>query len=73
MTLRDGNGNTLGAGSIPLAANAHQSFVLAAQFPQSAGTLGTAEFAAPPGASISVLGIRSPPAMTFTTLPALAK
>ena len=73
VTLRDGSGNTLGTGSLALAADAHQSFVLATLFPQTAGTLGTAEFSAPSGASISVLGIRSPPAQTFTTLPALAK
>ena len=73
VTLRDGSGNTLGTGSLALAANAHQSFVLATQFPQTAGTLGTAEFSAPSGTSISVLGIRSPPALTFTTLPALAR
>jgi hypothetical protein len=72
MILRDSNGNTLAAGSIPLNANGHTSFVLSAQFPQTAGVLGTAEFDAPVGATISVLGIRSPPALTFTTLPPLA-
>jgi hypothetical protein len=72
-TLRDANGNAMGTGSIALVGNGHQSFVLATQFPQTAGTIGTVEFAAPAGASISVLGIRTPPALTFTTLPSLAK
>jgi hypothetical protein len=73
LVLRDGNGNPLGAGSIALGANGHTSFVLSTQFPQTAGMLGTAEFDTPIGATISVLGIRSPPALTFTTLPALSK
>lgn len=73
VILRDGNGNTLTSGSIALNANGHMSFGLSAQFPQTAGVLGTAEFDTPVGATISVLGIRSPPALTFTTLPALAK
>jgi hypothetical protein len=47
--------------------------MLATQFPATAGIVGTVEFDTPPGAQISVLGIRSPPALTFTTLPALAK
>jgi len=72
-TLRDGNGNTVATGSIALNGNGHTSFVLATEFPQTAGILGTVEFDAPAGATISVLGIRSPPALTFTTLPALAK
>ncbi len=33
---------------------------------------GTIEFDAPAGAQIGVVGIRSPPALTFTTLPPLA-
>jgi len=73
VTLRDGAGNSIGASSITLGANAHTSFVLATQYPATAGTLGTAEFGVPSNRSISVLGVRSPPALTFTTLPALAK
>jgi hypothetical protein len=73
VILRDGNGNPLTSGSIALNANGHTSFVLSAQFPKTTGVLGTAEFDTPVGATISVLGIRSPPALTFTTLPALAK
>ncbi len=33
----------------------------------------TIEFDTPASAEISVLGIRSPPALTFTSLPALAR
>ena len=78
VTLRDGTGTQIGTGSIPLAANGHSSFMLASQFPVTAGIRGTVEFDTPgfgsaTPAQISVLGIRSPPALTFTTLPPLAK
>jgi hypothetical protein len=71
--IRDVNGNQLATGTIPLAANGHTSFMLASQMPATAGIAGTVEFDTPAGAQISVLGIRSPPALTFTTLPPLAK
>ena len=73
VTLRDGAGNSIGTDLITLGANGHMSFVLGTQYPSTVGLLGTAEFGVPIGGSISVLGIRSPPALTFTTLPALAK
>ena len=78
VTLRDDQGNILTTSTIALSANGHTSFLLAQQYPQTAGLRGTAEFDTPGSgtanaAKISVLGIRSPPALTFTTLPALAK
>jgi len=73
VIIRDDTGAQIGTGSIPLAANGHTSFMLASQFPVTAGIRGTVEFDAPLDAHISVLGIRSPPALTFTTLPPLAK
>jgi hypothetical protein len=73
VTIRDDTGAQIGTATIPLAANGHTSFMLATQFPPTAGILGTLEFETPAGAQISVLGIRSPPTLTFTTLPALAK
>ena len=73
VIIRDGTGAQLGTATIPLAANGHTSFMLATQFPSTAGILGTVEFDTPAGAQISVLGIRSPPALTFTTLWLCAK
>jgi hypothetical protein len=73
VIIRDGTGAQVGTATIQLAANGHTSFMLATQFPSTAGILGTVEFDTPVGAQISVLGIRSPPALTFTTLPALQK
>jgi hypothetical protein len=70
--IRDVNGNQLGTGSLVLPANGHTSFMLASQMPATAGIAGTVEFDTSAGADIAVLGIRSPPALTFTTLPALA-
>jgi hypothetical protein len=75
VVIRDDTGAQIGTSSIPLNANGHTSFTLDPThgFPATAGIRGTLEFVAPIGVPISVLGIRSPPALTFTTLPALAK
>ena len=73
VVIRDDSGKVLPTAPIPLVANGHMSFMLAQQYPQTAGIRGTVEFAVPTGVPISVLGIRSPPALTFTTLPALSK
>ncbi len=73
VILRDDTGAQVGTGSIPLNANGHTSFVLATQFPATANIRGTIEFDSAGGAMIGALGIRTPVALTFTTLPALAK
>ncbi len=73
VILRDEAGNQIGTGSIPLPANGHTAFVLASQFPVTANIRGTVEFATPAGAEINVLGIRSTPALTFTTLPSVRR
>jgi hypothetical protein len=73
IIVRDDQGNQLTTSTVPLNANGHTSFTLAQQFPQTSGIRGTVEFDTPASAEISVLGIRSPPALTFTTLPPLAK
>jgi len=75
VVIRNDLGNQIGTSTLLLNANGHTSFTLAdpAQgFPVTANIRGTIEFDAPAGAEISVLGIRTPPALTFTTLPALA-
>ena len=77
VILRDGNGNQIGTGSIPLGGSGHTSFVLSTQFPMTANIVGTIEIDTPgfgsatPG-QISVLGIRYTPPGTLTTIPALA-
>ena len=73
VIVRDDTGTQIGTSAIPLAANGHGAFVLATQFPQTAGIRGTLEFITPAGAQLSVLGIRSPPTHTFTTLPTLTR
>ena len=74
VIIRDDAGAQIGTGSIPLAANGHSAFTLAVdKFPVAAGIRGTIEFDAPAGGQIGALGIRYPPAHTFTTLPALVK
>ena len=73
VVIRDDSGAQIGTAALPLAANGHSAFVLANQFPVTQGKRGTLEFAAPANGRISVLGIRTPPANTFTTLPALTR
>ncbi len=73
VIIRNDAGAQIGTGSIALGANGHSAFVLSTQFPVTANIGGTIEFDAPPGGQIGVLGIRTPVAHTFTTLPALAK
>ncbi len=73
VIIRDDTGAQIGTSAIPLAPNGHGAFVLANQFPQTEGIRGTLEFTTPAGAQISVLGIRSPPTHTFTTLPTLTR
>jgi hypothetical protein len=73
VVIRDDTGAQIGTGSIPLAANGHYSQMLTTLLPATAGVRGTVEFDRPAGVQISVLGIRSPPALTFTTLPPLAE
>jgi len=73
VVIRDDSGAQIGSGAIALAANGHTAFVLASQFPLTDGKRGTLEFAAPAGGQIGVVGIRTPPAGTFTTLPALSR
>jgi len=73
VVVRDDSGNQITSSTIQLGANGHTSFTLAQQFPQTSGIRGTVEFDTPASAEISVLGIRSPPALTFTTLPPLSK
>jgi hypothetical protein len=73
VVIRDDSGAEIGTGTIALAANGHSAFVLASQFPVTEGRRGTLEFTAPAGGPIGVLGIRTPPTNTFTTLPALTR
>jgi sugar lactone lactonase YvrE len=75
VVVRDDQGNLIntGSGFVILNSNGHSSFVMTNNFPSTAGLRGTIEFDKPTGTEISVIGIRSPPALTFTSLPPLAK
>ena len=73
VVLRGEDGKQIGTGSIALAGNGHAAFVLSSQFPVTENIRGTAEFTMPVGAEINVLGIRTTPAGTFTTLPPVTR
>jgi hypothetical protein len=77
VVIRDENGTAIGTpgATLSLAANGHTSFVLSTLYPVTAGKHGTIEFDTPAGGRISVLGIRTTPlgsSTTLTTIPALA-
>jgi hypothetical protein len=72
--VRDDAGAQIDSDTVTLAANGHTSFTLGVdKFPIAAGKRGTVEFVSPGNGQIGALGIRIPPVLTFTTLPALAK
>ena len=81
VKVRNDTGAQISADTIPLAPNGHFADTLAqfsltlgrVLFPETANIRGTIEFSTPPGAQIGALGIRIPPAHTFTTLPAIEK
>ena len=71
IIIRDDTGAQIATGSIPLAADGHTAFMLADQYPGTAGKRGTVEFVTPQGGQISVLGIRAN-GSSFTTIPVIA-
>ena len=76
VVIRDESGAIISNGTVvALAGNGHTSFVLSTLYPATSGKRGTIEFDTPAGGHISVLGIRTTPlgsSTTLTTIPALA-
>ncbi len=76
VVIRDHTGLRIASGPLPpLVAGGHTAFVLSDLFPITADKNGTVEFDTPSGGQISVLGIRTTPlgtSTTLTTIPALA-
>lgn len=73
VIIRNESGAQVDSGSIGLAPNGHNAFVMSTQFPVTANIRGTLEFDTPAGGQIGVVGIRTTPKPAFTTLPPLAK
>jgi hypothetical protein len=74
VTVRDDSGNLLAQHTIPMSPNGEFVGNLGPNlFPETANIRGTIEFDAPAGAQIGVLGVRTPPTSTYTTLPPLAR
>lgn len=69
VIIRDAAGNILGTETIALTANGHAAFVLSERLLATANQTGSVEFDAPPGGSISVLGLRFEPTGEFSTIP----
>jgi hypothetical protein len=74
VIVRDDTGGQIATDTLNLAANGHYAFTLVTdKYPLTANGRGAIEFDKPANAQIGVLGIRIPPTLTYTTLPALAK
>ncbi len=74
VIVRDDMGLLVAVDTVNLAPHGHTSFSLGIdKYPEVVGRRGTIEFRTPQGGQIAALGIRMSPALTFTTLPALAK
>ncbi|MEP6962274.1 MAG: hypothetical protein ABI995_09350 [Acidobacteriota bacterium] len=73
VIIRDENAAQIFSGSLLLPGNGHTSFLLASQYVVTANKRGTIEFLRPDPSKIGVVGIRSQPALTFTSLPAIAR
>lgn len=72
VIVRDDNGQQIFTRILQLAAHGHESWVLRDKISATEGGRGTVEFQPPPGARISVLGVRFTPPGTLTTIPVLA-
>ena len=74
VTVRDDAGNLLAQYTLPMSANGEFLGNLGPNlFPATVNIRGTLEFDTPAGAQIGVIGVRTPPTATYTTLPPLAK
>jgi hypothetical protein len=74
VIVYDENGNVQGNHTLTIPANGEFSGNLGpALYPETANIRGLIEFDAPAGAQIGVLGIRTPPTLTYTSLPPLAR
>jgi hypothetical protein len=73
VIVRDDAGTILTSSSVPVAALAHESFMVATQYPQTAGKRGTIEFQTPAGGQVGVLGLQASASGALTSVPALAK
>ncbi|MEO8096754.1 MAG: hypothetical protein ABI811_03575 [Acidobacteriota bacterium] len=73
VVIRDQNAVEIFRGAVSLPGNDHTSFILTTLFPVTANRRGSIEFLRQDGTQIGVVGIRSQPALTFTSLPSIAR
>ena len=73
VTIRDDAGNVIDSASVSMQAGAHDSYLLSDRFPKTAGKAGTIQFATAAAGQISVIGLRSPPSLRFSTIPPVSE
>jgi hypothetical protein len=71
--IYDDAGTLLQTASINLGSRAHTSFLLPTNYTVTTNKRGMVEFVVPPGAKISVVGLRAKSDGTLTTIPVLTK
>lgn len=69
VMIRDDSGNHLGSHSLILNGGGHKSFMVAEEFPATAGKKGSIEFRSSTGTGISGIGLRFASDSTFTSIP----
>ncbi len=69
VTVRDDAGNMIDSTTVSMNVGTHDSYLLSDRFPRTAGRSGTVQFATAAAGQISVIGLRSPPSLRFSTIP----
>jgi len=72
IVIRDNAGTQIGTGTLKLSAHGHDSFLLSSRFASTVNSQGTIEFSTAEAGQISVLGLRFPPSLHFSTIPVAA-
>jgi len=73
VIARDEVGQELGRDTLSLAANGHLAYVQVQRMATTNTRRGTLEFQSANGSSLTVLGLRFSPTLSFTSVPAIVK
>jgi len=69
ITIRDNTGKLIDSGTTTVGPGTHDSYALTDRYPSTIGQSGTIQFATTTAGQISVIGLRFPPSLRFSTIP----
>jgi hypothetical protein len=69
ITIRDDSGKLIDSGTVSMTPGVRDSYALTDRFPSTVGKTGTIQFAATTAGQLSVIGLRYPPSLRFSTIP----